>query len=178
MRITDRYIQREFFERPVLEVAEDLLGKTVVCKKGRTIIEGMIMEVEAYDGPEDKACHASKGCTQRTKVLFGPAGHWYVYLVYGMHWMLNIVTGNEGYPAAVLIREAGEWNGPGKITKAFGIDKHFNGKTATEETGLWIEDRGVIIPKYSIERTARIGVDYAGEWAKKPYRFCLLQNKK
>ncbi|OGJ54639.1 hypothetical protein A3D11_01325 [Candidatus Peribacteria bacterium RIFCSPHIGHO2_02_FULL_49_16] len=157
----------------MLEVAEDLLGKTVVCKKGRTIVEGMMTEVEAYDGPQDKACHAAKGCTARTQVLFGPAGNWYVYLVYGMHWMLNIVTGNEGYPAAVLIRGAGEWNGPGKITKAFGIDKQFNGKTATEETGLWIEDRGVIVPKNSIERTSRIGVDYAGEWAKKPYRFCL-----
>ena len=160
-------LRTSFFDRPTLEVTEDLLGKYLVSQNGSV----MITEVEAYDGPKDKACHAYKGLTPRTAPMFGPAGYWYVYLIYGMYWMLNIVTGNEGYPAAVLIRGAGDWNGPGKLTKNLGIDQSFNAKKADEKTGLWIEDRGVVIPQTQIVRTPRIGVDYAGEWAKKPYRF-------
>lgn len=105
--------------------------------------------------------------------MFGPAGHWYTYLIYGMYWMLNVVTSEPGYPAAVLIRTAGEWDGPGKLTKAMHIDKRFNAKPAAKEVGLWIEDRGLIIPKNSIFRTPRVGVDYAGAWAKKPFRFVV-----
>lgn len=145
----------------------------------------MITEVEAYDGPQDKACHAHRGCTPRNAPMFGPAGHWYIYLIYGMYWMLNIVTGEEGYPAAVLIRgtcpesgrRAGDLNGPGKLTKSLGIHQAFNAKVATASTGLWIENRGVKIPSSKIQRTPRIGVDYAGAWAKKPYRFVLRENE-
>ena len=190
-----------FFNRPVLTVASALLGKVLVMKSSSTTltpslslkrereISGVITEVEAYDGVQDKACHASKGCTDRTKVMFGPAGHWYVYLCYGMHWMLNVVCEREGYPAAILIRSIAEipnsnvsssdvgwlWRGgivgPGKVTKYFGIDKRFNGKAAIQNSGLWIEDRGIVIPKKIIHRTSRIGVTYAGDWAAKPYRF-------
>jgi DNA-3-methyladenine glycosylase len=133
----------------------------------------MITETEAYDGPHDKACHAHKGRTGRTEVMFGEAGHWYVYFVYGMHHMLNMVTGPIGYPAAVLIRGVEHINGPGKVTKELSIYKDLNTKKAVRENGLWIEDRGVIIDPVHILRTPRIGVTYAGEWAQKPYRFVM-----
>lgn len=178
-----------FFDRPVLAVARDLLGKILVRQlppspaaagkgsgerggEGRKLF-GMITEVEAYDGPKDTACHAHRGRTERNDPMFGPAGHWYVYLVYGIHWMLNVVTGPIGYPAAVLIRGVVKCPGPGKLTRALYIDRALNGKPATMDTGLWIEDHGIIIPGSQIHRTPRIGVDYAGSWAKRPYRFVI-----
>ena len=166
-------LSREFYARPALTVARELLGKELVRKTEAGMLSGMITEVEAYIGPQDKACHAYKGLTPRTQVMFGPPGRWYVYFVYGMYWMLNVVTGEEGYPAAVLIRGVGEFSGPGKLTRAFDIDRTFNGKIANKETGLWIEDRGIKVPSSKIERTPRIGVFYANEWAQKPYRFVL-----
>jgi DNA-3-methyladenine glycosylase len=105
--------------------------------------------------------------------MFGPAGVWYVYFIYGVHWMLNAVTDDEGYPAAVLIRGAGAWSGPARLTKALAIDKSFNSRPISSTSALWIEDRGFKVPRESIRRTARIGVDYAGAWAQKPYRFVL-----
>lgn len=169
-------ISQAFFSRPVLDVAPDLLGKFLVTEE----YEGMITEVEAYDGPEDKACHGRFGPTDRTRVMFGPAGHWYVYLCYGMHWMLNVVTGDEGYPAAVLLRGVGgrglgvgeDLSGPGKLTKAFGIDGSCNGKIADESSGLWIEDHGVVVDQY--DALPRIGIEYAEEWKEKPYRFLMV----
>ena len=159
-----------FYRRSVLTVAEELLGKYLCC--GEQVLR--ITEVEAYDGPFDLACHASKGRTDRTEPMFGPAGCWYVYLCYGMYWMLNIVTGEEGYPAAVLIRGVDGWGGPGKLTKYLGIDARFNARVANEKTGLWIEDRGNPVDPVHIKRTPRIGVAYAKEWADKPYRFVLV----
>ena len=106
--------------------------------------------------------------------MFGTAGHWYVYMIYGMYRMLNVVTGKEGYPAAVLIRGVLEVEGPGKLTKKFGIDKRFNALPAIQKTGLWIEERGVVIPEKRIKRTPRIGVEYAGELAKKEWRFLYI----
>ena len=164
-------LQSAFFARQVLPVAQELLGKYLVSPCG----EGMITEVEAYDGPEDKACHGRFGFTERTAPMFGPPGHWYVYLVYGMYWMLNIVTDTEGYPSAVLIRGVGEWHGPGKITKALGIDGSMSGKNADEQSGLWMEDRGVRVLSSQIRRTPRVGIGYAGEWKDVPYRFVLAQ---
>jgi DNA-3-methyladenine glycosylase len=162
----------EFFHRPALKVARDLLGKSLVRRHADGRLEAAIIhETEAYIGPHDKACHAAKGHTPRTAVMFGPAGHWYVYFVYGIHWMLNVVTGDEGYPAAVLLRGAGDWVGPARLTKGLAIDKRFNGQPAAEPSSLWIEDRGIVLPRSAISRTPRIGVDYAGEWAAKPYRF-------
>lgn len=172
-------LPQSFFARSVLEVAPELLGKVLIAPRG----EGIITEVEAYDGPQDLACHARFGRTERTVVMFGPAGVWYVYLCYGMHFMLNIVTGDAGYPAAVLVRGVkrvkgrkgvkgdDELDGPGKVTKAMGIDGRFNGLPADEASRLFIEDRGIFVPDASIRRTPRIGVSYAGAWARKPYRF-------
>ena len=162
-------LPQSFFARSVLEVAPDLLGKYLVTSTGVY----MITETEAYDGPEDKACHGSRGLTERTKIMFGPSGHWYVYLIYGMYWMLNVTTNEEGYPAAVLIRGIESYDGPGKLTKGLGIDKTVNGLPSSEATGLWIEDRGVVVTKDQIERTPRIGVEYADEWASKLYRYIL-----
>jgi DNA-3-methyladenine glycosylase len=105
--------------------------------------------------------------------MFGPAGRWYVYLCYGMHWMLNVVTGSAGVPAAVLIRGAGVHVGPGRVTKGLGIDRSFDGQPAGRRAGLWFEPGGSAVPRRLIERTPRIGVDYAGEWAEKPLRFVV-----
>ena len=133
----------------------------------------MITDVEAYDGFDDKASHAHRGETERNAPMFGEAGHWYVYLVYGMHWMLNIVTGEKEYPAAVLIRGVEGFSGPARVTKLLGVTKTVNGKKADYSSGFWIEDRSVKIARSSLRRGPRIGVDYAGVWAKKPYRFYL-----
>lgn len=162
-----------FFERDTLMVARDLLGTFLVRQMGRERIAAMITETEAYTGPQDLACHATRGRTKRTEPLFGPPGHFYVYFVYGMHWMLNVVTREEGYPAAVLLRGVEGVSGPARLTRHFDIDRAFNTLPAAWETGLWLEDRGVIVPPCDIVRTARIGVGYAGAWAKKPYRFVL-----
>lgn len=165
-----KVLRKNFFEQPTLLVAENLLGKFLV-RDNRAF---MITETEAYDGFEDKASHASRGETPRNKVMLREAGVWYVYFVYGMHNMLNIVTGAEGYPAAVLIRGVEEISGPARLTKALGVDRTMNEQTAEPESGLWIEDRGIIVPKNRIEKTSRIGVAYAGEeWASKPWRFVL-----
>jgi DNA-3-methyladenine glycosylase len=160
-----------FFNRPVLEVCPELLGHFLVAEIEGAIARYEITEIEAYDGMEDLACHASKGRTTRTEVLFGPSGHWYVYLCYGVHWLLNVVVGPEEYPAAILIRGAGEWAGPGILTRALQVDKRFNARPATIETGLWLEFNEARNPDYLFETSPRIGVDYAGEWAAKPYRF-------
>ncbi len=132
-----------------------------------------MFETEAYLGAHDLACHGSKGMTKRNATMFGPAGRWYVYLCYGLHWMLNIVTGDEGVPAAVLIRGVGEHVGPGRVTKALGIDRSLDGRPATRRGGLWFEAGGIRVPPRWVERTPRIGVGYAGEWALKPLRFVV-----
>jgi len=170
----NKILTPDFFNRPVVDVARELLGKYLVGKIGTQEIRLEINEVEAYDGPQDLACHGRFGKTKRTEPMFGPAGHFYVYFVYGVHWMLNIVTGQENYPAAILIRGAGKINGPAKLTKFLSIDKTFNSKLATPETGLWFEDHGLVISHKRIIASTRIGVEYAGPvWAKKPYRFLL-----
>ena len=162
-----KILSKNFFERDTLEVAENLLGKYLIRKIGDKEIALRINEVEAYDGFEDKASHAHKGKTERNKVMFGEAGNWYVYLVYGMHNMLNIVTGEKDYPAAILIRGAGDIVGPGKLTKFLKIDRKLNGKNSSVKTGLWFEDSGEATDKTKIKRVSRIGVDYAGPiWAK------------
>jgi DNA-3-methyladenine glycosylase len=163
----------DFFARPALVVARGLIGKSLVRQGDDGETSGLIHETEAYIGPHDLACHASKGCTARTQVMFGPAGFWYVYLIYGIHWMLNVVTDGEDYPSAVLIRGVGAWDGPGKLTKALAIDKRLNARPASPSSGLWIEDRGYRPPRRLVQRTPRIGVDYSGDWAAKPYRFVL-----
>ncbi len=171
-----KVLSKKFFRRPVLKVAPDLLGKYLVRKIGSKELAFKITEVEAYDGLKDLASHASKARTARTEVMFGESGHFYVYLCYGMYWMLNIVTGEKDYPAAVLIRGMEGYDGPGKVTRALKIDKKLNGKKAELKSGLWFEDRGVKVSKKQIKRMPRVGVAYAGPiWSKKPYRF-LLEN--
>lgn len=168
-----------FFNRPVLRVAEDLIGCYLVRQLGEKIERAMITETEAYDGENDLACHASKGRTKRTEIMFGPAGYAYVYFVYGMHWMLNIVTGPKDYAAAVLIRGVENISGPARVTKKFRIDGMLNGKKLSKESGLWIEARDRNISAKSIKKMPRVGVDYAGDiWSKKKWRFVLKSDSK
>ena len=170
-------LAEEFFDRPTLEVTRGLLGKCLCRRIDGETRRLRIAEVEAYDGPEDKACHAHRGKTARNEVMFGPPGRWYVYLCYGMHWMLNAVTGPVGFPAAVLVRGCLEVAGPGRLTKALEIDRSQDRELIALSSGLWIEDDGVEAPDREVERTPRIGIGYAGhEWIEKPYRF-LWQRK-
>ncbi|MDD2764233.1 MAG: DNA-3-methyladenine glycosylase [Opitutaceae bacterium] len=158
-------------------IARGLLGKFLVRATPRGPAAAMITEVEAYDGPHDRASHASRGRTARNAVMFEPGGVWYVYLCYGVHEMLNLVTGPRDYPAAVLIRGVAGASGPGRLTRAFNIDRGFNGAPAAPAGGLWIEDRGVRLARGAIRATPRIGVAYAGPaWAKKPWRFVLTES--
>ena len=176
MRLT-----RKFFERPTLWVAENLLGKILARKWRGKEIKAVITETEAYCGFDDKASHASRGMTPRNKIMFGEAGCAYVYLIYGMHHCLNIVTERENYPAAVLIRavklggvisELTLINGPGKLTKALHIDKSLNGEDIITSQKLWIEDVGRA-GKFKVKKGPRVGVDYAGEWAEKQWRYYI-----
>lgn len=159
-----------FFMRDVLEVAPDLVGKILVRKfDDGKIMRLRITETEAYRGEEDKACHASKGKTPRTEVMYMEAGTIYIYLIYGMYQMLNFVCEDIDIPQAVLIRGAGKFDGPGKLTKALEITKDFNRKNIGNIQNLWLEDDGC---KPTLKISPRIGIDYAGEeWAGKLWRW-------
>lgn len=165
-------MDREFFCRDVLEVAPGLLGRRLI----RVFPDGsrgsfMITETEAYRGREDKACHASKGNTPRTEVMFGEGGHVYMYLIYGMYWMLNIVTGPVDVPQAVLVRGITEASGPGRLTRLLKLDRGFYGEDLVTSDRIWIEE-GTRTPE--IETTPRIGIDYAGDpWKDLPWRFLI-----
>ncbi|HEX2969462.1 MAG TPA: DNA-3-methyladenine glycosylase [Bacteroidales bacterium] len=164
-------LDREFFIRDVLEVAPDLPGKNLVFCSNGSIAKLMINEVEAYRGEEDLACHAAKGRTKRTEMLYHEGGNIYVYFIYGMYWMLNFVTGSEGIPQAVLIRGAGIFNGPGKLARAIGIDRSFYGEDLTSSDRIWVEETGI---RPVIQTSPRIGVDYSGEtWKNKPWRYFI-----
>lgn len=165
-------LQSSFFRRDVLEVAPELLHKIIVRKfdDGRTG-KFIINEVEAYNGDGDLACHASKGKTARTEVMFREGGVVYVYFIYGIHWMLNIVTGKVNDASAVLIRGVQGISGPGRVGKALQLDKSFNGEDLFISERIWIED-GQKVEK--ISTSPRIGIDYAGEpWISKPWRFWM-----
>jgi DNA-3-methyladenine glycosylase len=186
-------LPRSFYGRPAVEVANDLLGKVLVRRIGRKNLSGKIVETEAYVGPHDLACHASKGHTPRTSVMFGPPGYAYVYMIYGFYFCLNVVTEPPGYPAAVLIRaiepldnvglmrklrknperETNITSGPGKLCMAMSIDKQLNGADLLG-TAIWIEDRS--LDAGNILTSPRVGVDYAGEFKDKPWRFFLDGN--
>jgi DNA-3-methyladenine glycosylase len=172
--VTPDVLGRDFFDRPTLIVAQELLGKVLVRRIRNRTRRFVITEVEAYDGPQDRASHAHRGMTARNASMFGPAGYWYVYLCYGMHRMLNIVTGPHGYPAAVLIRGVEGITGPGRLTKQLCITEALNACLADTDTGLWIEyaETGGMV-RQRVRRGPRIGVEYAGAWAKKLYRFWI-----
>lgn len=161
-----------YFKNNALEVAPFLIGKYLTRKfDDNSILKYKITETEAYCGEQDKACHASKGRTPRTEVMYMDGGTIYVYFVYGMHWMFNIVTGKVNEPEAVLIRGVEEFNGPAKLTKAMQINKSFNSLKLGIKNNLWIED-GEDNVKYTTSK--RIGIAYAGkEWIEKPWRFVI-----
>ena len=164
----DRILAAAFFDRSALKVARDLIGCPLHVGDQ---IQSCITETEAYIGPQDLASHASKGRTKRTEAMYGRPGTFYVYLVYGLHWMLNVVTGPGDYPSAVLIRGVEGIVGPARLTKALGISGDLNGKVADRETGVWFSE-GPRPSRKQIIRSARIGVEYAGPvWSVKPYRF-------
>lgn len=169
---TTTMLTQKFFNKPADEVARALIGCLLCVQTQGEVVRLPITETEAYMGPHDLACHASKGRTVRTETMFMGPGTIYVYLIYGMYDMLNIVTGEEGYPAAVLIRGAGVHDGPGKLTKALGITRTFNAMKLGRNTGVWIE-QGDEVPAQHILNTPRIGVAYAGAWAHKKLRFVL-----
>lgn len=170
-------LPQSYFHRPTLVVARSLIGKYLVRENGGGAVAGKIIEVEAYVGSEDKACHASKGRTARTEVLFGPPGISYVYLIYGMYHMLNVVTERVEFPAAVLIRaievDGQLIDGPGKLCRELKIDRSLHRLDLTHGRSLWFEDRGIEVTRRQVGTFPRIGVDYAGAWAKKPWRFRL-----
>ncbi len=163
-------LEQAFFHRDVLEVAPELLGKLLVRKfadgsKGTYTIT----ETEAYRGPEDRACHASRGRTRRTEVMFRNGGKVYVYLIYGMYWMLNIVTGTEDAPQAVLIRGLQGIDGPGRVGRALALDRTFYGEDLTRSDRIWLENGG---NAREVLALPRVGIAYAGEpWVSIPWRF-------
>ena len=165
-----RRIPAEFFHRDVLEVAPDLVGKILVHKlPDGTELRERIAETEAYRGEEDKGCHASKGRTKLTELLYGESGLIYVYLCYGMHWLMNVITGEADQPQGVLLRAGEIYNGPAKLTKNMKIDGSFNGISLLGNEEIWFEDDGNC-PR--IRTASRVGIDYAGDyWKEIEWRF-------
>lgn len=166
-------ISNDFFQKnDALFVAEHLIGKTLVRNFGNgEIFRSKIVETEAYYGIDDLACHASKGRTPRTDIMFQDGGKIYVYLIYGMYWMLNFVTGKKENPQAVLIRGVENCIGPGRLGRMLKLDKSFYGEDLETSERLWMEDSQI---EGTIITTPRIGIDYAGEiWKNKPWRFVL-----
>ncbi len=163
-----------FYEADAQTVAKALLGQVLVCELGAAAQRVRVVETEAYVGVHDLASHASKGLTKRTETMFGPPGRLYVYLIYGMYTMLNVVTGAEGDAQAVLIRAAeplenvtGKTDGPGKLTRALGVTREHNAHLLTQKPFYFESGPS---PK-NIVTTARVGIDYAGEWRDAPLRF-------
>lgn len=173
--IGSNVLPQSFFDRPAAKVARDLIGKNLVRRIGKMRTAFAVTETEAYEGVHDLASHSSKGRTVRTEVMFGPPGHLYIYRIYGIHWMLNIVTGKVGEASAVLIRGVEGISGPGRVTAAMDIDASFYGREATPKTGLWFATASESAAKPRIRSTPRIGVDYAGPvWAAKKLRFIRI----
>lgn len=182
---------REFFNKSTVEAARSLLGVRLVRTEQDHRVGGVIVETEAYHGETDLGCHAKAGVTPRTKVMYGPPGHIYVYFNYGMHWLLNFVAEPEGFPAAVLIRALwpdegvdlisqrrkgkprSQWaNGPGKLTQALGIDRRFNGADLFAPDALLFLEEGIPVPDSSITIGPRVGLNSVSEpWKSIPWRF-------
>ena len=179
-----RKLPRSFYDRDPVLVARDLLGKALVHVVDGEERVGRIVEVEAYLGPHDLAAHSSRGVTKRTKVMFGPPGHAYVYLIYGIYWCMNMVTEREGQASAVLLRALepvihleGRTQGPGLLCRAMGIDGRLHGHDLLSDNfyaATLPQKRGA--PPPVIVRRPRIGVDYAGHWARRLLRFYIKGN--
>lgn len=168
-------IPLSFYTRDALEVAPALLGKTLCRRTGDgTVDRYTISETEAYRGEEDRACHASRGMTPRTSVMYEPGGILYMYLIYGMYWMMNIVTSHGGQPQAVLIRGLREVNGPGRLTRALRIERSFNRESLVDSPRIWLEESRA---PADYTTHPRVGIDYAGEyWRDVEWRFVLHEN--
>ena len=171
-------LPQSFYARDTQRVAKDLLGKVLVRKHGALVLQGRICEVESYQGEDDGACHASKGKTKRTEIMYGPAGYAYVYMIYGMYHCLNVVTEVENFPAAVLIRAVipmqhmqHKTDGPGKLCREFFINREQNGINLAASDELFIADDGTRIPQQHILTSQRIGVAYAGNDALLEWRY-------
>ena len=176
-----RKLPRPFYDRDTVEVAQDLLGKHLVHAVAGVERVGRIVEVEAYLGPHDLAAHSARGLTPRTRIMFGPPGHAYVYLIYGMHWCMNVVTQPEGHASAVLLRALepvrnleGRTQGPALLCKAMGIDKRLNGHDLLGDSFHLVEPPDAEAVR--IVKRPRIGVDYAGHWARRLLRFYIRGN--
>ncbi len=178
------HLPESFYARPALTVARDLLGRHLVVEEGGWRRVGRIVETEAYIGVEDLACHAAKGLTPRTEVMFGPPGRAYVYLIYGMHHCFNVVTDAPGVGAAVLVRAVepveglppdSRTDGPGRVCKALGLTLAHN-RTLLQGPGLYLTE-GTPVPDVVVERGPRIGVEYAGEWAREPFRLWVRDSE-
>lgn len=188
---------RDYFKSSPVKAARFFLGKELCVDSPQGLVKGIIYETEAYGGVKDKACHGYAGRrTERTRVMFEPGGIAYIYFTYGMHYLLNFVTGAADEPKAVLIR--GVWitdgkqialarrgekfthsqlsNGPGKVCQAFGIDKSLNAADLTTGKRIWVEDTGLKPKPREIIASPRIGINYAQEWAAKPWRFVWKQD--
>lgn len=179
--MTVKRLGRAFYERPAIDVAGDLLGKYLVHVTRGVERVGRIVEVEAYLGPHDLAAHSAKGLTPRTRVMFGPPGHAYVYLIYGMYHCMNVVTDREGHASAVLLRAlepvenvSGRTQGPGLLCRAMEIDRRLNGHDLLSDH-FHIAAPASAEP-FSIVKRPRVGVDYAGHWAKRLLRFYIRGN--
>ena len=192
-------VPREFFARPTLAVARDLLGAHLVRRLDGARLSGVVVECEAYIGQDDTACHASRGRTARTEVMYGPPGYAYVYFTYGIHWMLNVVTEKEGFPAAILVRaiqpmegiptmralrrargnprsERELTSGPARLTQALAVDKALDGADLVTGEQLWLEP-GDTFPDDAVERGPRIGINYAAQADRlAPWRIWALHN--
>lgn len=163
-------LSARFFQRDVLEVAPDLLGKMLVRKfDSGNEHRFRITDVEAYRGEEDKACHASRGRTAHTELLYGEGGKIYVYLIYGMYWLLNFVTGDKDKPQGVMVRAVEGIYGPGRVGRALKLDRSFRGISVESEI-LWVEDSG---EKPEYVTVPRVGIDYAQEWKDIEWRFII-----
>lgn len=186
-------LRRDFFGRDTHVVAKDLLGKLLIRQWRKNIFIVRINEVESYVGDGDLACHAAKGKTKRNKIMFGEAGHTYVYMIYGMYYCLNVVTERKGYAAAVLIR-GGTWevrsdahekysktnqllNGPGKLSRALHIQRAQNALDLTQSHRLYLASDGLAVSPIDIKASPRIGVAYAGKDALLPWRYYLAKDK-
>jgi DNA-3-methyladenine glycosylase len=170
---TMKKMEIDFYKNDAVTVAQKLLGKILVRKwEDGTECRYQITETEAYLGEEDLACHASKGRTPRTEILYSTGGKIYVYLIYGMYWMLNVVTGEENHPQAVLIRGIDNIIGSGKVGRELKIDKSFYAEDLITSDRLWIEETSELT---QFKTATRVGIDYAGEeWKNKPWRFISL----